>query len=247
MAEIFISYIQEDGDVARVIADGLEGAGYIVWYYERDSLPGRSYLEQVQEVIDHADAVVVIVSSAALGSSQVNIEISEAHVAGKPFAPLLRDLTYATFYSRQRSWAMMFGTAVAAPLPQDDPGAIVPRLVRGLHSLGVKPPGAVDEETPRPRRLPRRPPPVVEPDWPPAPSPQPRWPAAPPPVVSQHTGGKAPLILGYIFSVASVILLFAPIAIGFGIYNLRHGRRRHGWAQIILAVVLFFVGVSAFS
>jgi hypothetical protein len=142
VAEIFISYVQEDGDVAREIADGLEGAGYSVWYYERDSLPGYSYLEQILEVIDQARAVVVVLSPAALGSPQVNIEISEAHTAGKRFVPLLRDLDFATLSSRQRPWTMMFGTAVAAPIPREGVTALLPRLVRGLQALGVEPGGS---------------------------------------------------------------------------------------------------------
>lgn len=140
MAEVFISYVQEDGDVARQIADGLEAAGYAVWYYERDSLPGHSYLEQILEVIDQARAVVVILSPAALGSPQVNIEISEAHVAGKRFVPLLHGMSYATLTSRQRPWTMMFGTAVAAPIPAGGAEELLPRLVRGLRALGVAPP-----------------------------------------------------------------------------------------------------------
>lgn len=139
MAEVFISYVEEDGSIARQIADGLEESGYTVWYYERDSLPGHSYLEQILDVIDKAEAVIVILSPATLGSPQVNIEISEAHVAGKRFVPLLHDLTYATLTSRQRAWTMMFGTAVAAPIPEAGVAALMPRLVRGLQAIGVAP------------------------------------------------------------------------------------------------------------
>jgi hypothetical protein len=139
MADIFLSYVQEDGDVAREVADGLEKAGYAVWYYERDSLPGHSYLEQILGVLDDARAVVVIISPATLGSPQVNIEISEAHTANKPFVPLLRDLSYATLTSRRRPWTMMFGTAVATPIPEGGIAALMPRLVRGLKALGVAP------------------------------------------------------------------------------------------------------------
>jgi hypothetical protein len=137
--DLFVSYVQEDGDIARDVASALEAAGYTVWYYERDSLPGYSYLEQILQVLDQIQAVVVIISSATLGSPQVNVEIAEAHTANKPFVPLLRDLTYATLNSRRRAWTMMFGTAVAAPIPEDGVGAVIPRLVRGLQALGIAP------------------------------------------------------------------------------------------------------------
>lgn len=139
MADIFLSYVQEDGDIAREVASGLEDAGYAVWYYERDSLPGHSYLDQILHVLDQAQAVVVIISSATLGSPQVNIEITEAHTANKPFVPLLRDLNYPTLVSRRRSWTMMFGTAVAAPIPTEGVPALMPRIVRGLQALAVVP------------------------------------------------------------------------------------------------------------
>ena len=260
MASIFISYVQEDGDAAREIAGGLERAGYSVWYYERDSLPGRSYLEQVQEVIDRADAVVVIVSPAALGSSQVNVEISEAHVAGKPFAPLLRDITYATLNSRRRSWAMMFGTAVAAPLPQEDPGAIVPRLVSGLQSLGVDAhptPETAATETGSEARDPKvsdgddrrgtfdRRVSSGSPDGGASPA-KPLPIASAIPAERKPASGMAALVLGYFFALLSFVVLpivFTPVAIGIAIYNMRNGRMGHGVAQIILAVLGLVVGI----
>lgn len=152
-----MSYVQEDGDVVRSLADGLEQAGYGVWYYERDSLPGHSYLEQILEVIEQADAVIVVLSPATLGSPQVNVEISEAHVAGKRFIPLLHDLTYSTLLSRQRAWTMMFGTAVAAPIPVEGTEAFLPRLLRGLRAIGVEPRQDAVRDHPSPRIPPAEP------------------------------------------------------------------------------------------
>lgn len=50
MADIFISYVEEDGDVAAELARGIEDAGYSAWYHERDSVPGPSYLIQFKHV-----------------------------------------------------------------------------------------------------------------------------------------------------------------------------------------------------
>ena len=47
MGHIFISHIEKDAAVMRQIADGLEAAGYKTWYFERDSLPGLSWRENV--------------------------------------------------------------------------------------------------------------------------------------------------------------------------------------------------------
>jgi hypothetical protein len=54
MIDVFISHVEEDYPVAEEIARGLEAEGYTVWYYERDSLPGPSYLDQVLEAIEEA-------------------------------------------------------------------------------------------------------------------------------------------------------------------------------------------------
>ncbi|MBI3965645.1 MAG: toll/interleukin-1 receptor domain-containing protein, partial [Chloroflexi bacterium] len=49
MADIFISYVEEDGDIVEPLARGLIEAGYSCWYYQRSSLPGASYLQQISE------------------------------------------------------------------------------------------------------------------------------------------------------------------------------------------------------
>ncbi|MBI3660543.1 toll/interleukin-1 receptor domain-containing protein, partial [Candidatus Acetothermia bacterium] len=49
--DIFISHAQKDTSIAVQIANGLEESGYTTWYYERDSFPGPSYLEQVEQAI----------------------------------------------------------------------------------------------------------------------------------------------------------------------------------------------------
>jgi hypothetical protein len=57
MADIFISHVEEDAQVALEIAQGLEAVGYTVWYYERDSVPGLSYLVQTGQAIEQSHAI----------------------------------------------------------------------------------------------------------------------------------------------------------------------------------------------
>jgi hypothetical protein len=40
MAQVFISYVEEDSQTAVQIAGGLEAAGYSTWYYERENAFG---------------------------------------------------------------------------------------------------------------------------------------------------------------------------------------------------------------
>ena len=59
MAQVFISHVGEDSNIALAIANGLEEPGYTTWYYERDSKAGRSYLVQTSDAITDSQAVVV--------------------------------------------------------------------------------------------------------------------------------------------------------------------------------------------
>ena len=40
---VFLSYVEEDGDVAHALAEGLEAHNYSTWYYERDCPAGADY------------------------------------------------------------------------------------------------------------------------------------------------------------------------------------------------------------
>jgi hypothetical protein len=88
MNHIFISHVERDAAIMQQIADGLEAAGYSAWYFERDVLPGTSYLIQITQAIEQCDAIVLIVSANALGFDQVTKEIVGAFERRKPFFPV---------------------------------------------------------------------------------------------------------------------------------------------------------------
>jgi TIR domain len=54
-----------------------------VWYYERDSVPGLSYLIQVCEAIEQCQVLILVVSRDSMGSHQVDAEIVRAHETTK--------------------------------------------------------------------------------------------------------------------------------------------------------------------
>jgi predicted ATPase/Tfp pilus assembly protein PilF len=149
MGRIFFSYIKEDGHLVRELAAGLEAAGYTTWYYERDSVPGPSYLDQILQAMGQVAAVVLVLSPGALESFQVDREVIVAYESRHPFIPLLvGGLTYEEFRSRRPAWAMCLGasTAVALPpegvaglLPPEGVAGLLPPLVAGLQRLGLVP------------------------------------------------------------------------------------------------------------
>jgi hypothetical protein len=146
MNQIFISYIAEDGGVARAIVSGLEAAGYRTWYYERDSLPGEPHLNQTGRAIIESSAYMIIISDQCISSPQVETELVHAHEAGTPIVPILVDLTFDELRNRKPMWRIAMGAAVALQLGRDAVDGQIPKLVAGLRNLGVRP---TDEDLPR--------------------------------------------------------------------------------------------------
>lgn len=137
MSQIFISHVEEDESIALEIAHGLEAAGYPTWYYERDSLPGVSYLDQIDEAIEQSQAVVVIISLDSLSSLQVDKEVERAHESGKHFVPVLRGVKHVEFQTRKRGWRMAMGVSTSISVPADGASTIIPRIVAGLRRLVI--------------------------------------------------------------------------------------------------------------
>jgi hypothetical protein len=69
--DVFISHVEEDAEIAEQIAHALEAAGYTTWYYERNSVPGPSYLVQTGRAIEQSEAFVLKISTHSLGSHNI--------------------------------------------------------------------------------------------------------------------------------------------------------------------------------
>jgi hypothetical protein len=141
MADVFISYAHQDGELVKELSPALEAAGYTTWYYEDRGAIGASYLRQIDQEIERCHAVIVVISPDSVDSDQVSKEIIRAHEARKKFVPVRRDISHAEFQKRQPEWRMAFGAAVSAEVPEEGAAALGPRLVAGLKALGVEPGG----------------------------------------------------------------------------------------------------------
>lgn len=136
--DVFISHVEEDEAVALQLADALDAAGYSTWTFERDSVPGPSYLLQTSRAIEVAQAVVVLISPDALGSHQVTSEVVRAHEEVKPFIPLLIGISREEFSARQPEWREAIASAATLEVPAAGVAAVVPRIVEGLVALGIR-------------------------------------------------------------------------------------------------------------
>jgi hypothetical protein len=137
--DVFISHVEEDETVALELADALDAAGYATWCYERDTIPGPSYLLQTSRAISESRTVVVLISPDSLGSHQVTSEVVRAHEEERPFIPLLIGISREEFGVRQPEWREAIGSAATVELPPGGVQGVVPRIVEGLTALGIRP------------------------------------------------------------------------------------------------------------
>ena len=138
MAHVFISHVEEDASVALSLALGLEEAGFTTWYYERDSLPGVSYLLQTGTAVENSLAVVLLISRNSLSSNQISREVVRAHESGRPVVPVLIDISHVAFQKRQPEWREAIGAATSIRVGDEGVTGVLPRVVAGLRALGVR-------------------------------------------------------------------------------------------------------------
>jgi hypothetical protein len=138
MSHIFVAHVEEDADIALGIALGLEEAGYRTWCYEVDSVVGTSYIVRTGEAVAESEAVAVIISTHSLNSSQVTKEVVRAHESGRNFLPILRGISHVGFQQRQPEWREAIGSATSINMPEEGIASLVPLVIEGVKSLGIK-------------------------------------------------------------------------------------------------------------
>ena len=100
-SDVFVSYASADAAVANSIVESLETHGLRCWMAPRDVRPGTEYADAIVAAINEAQAVVLLLSGSAVGSSHVGREIERAASKHKQIvafridsAPLSRALEY---------------------------------------------------------------------------------------------------------------------------------------------------------
>lgn len=94
MSHIFISYNQADADFAAILSIHIEKAGIDTWMDKNRLRPGQDWSIEIDDGIQSAHALVVVMSPEAKASEYVTYEWSFALGAGIPVIPVLyRDTT----------------------------------------------------------------------------------------------------------------------------------------------------------
>jgi hypothetical protein len=163
MSQLFISHSAEDKEVAVAIADALVQRGFGVWYYERHTLPGAHFAEQIAPAIRKCEAIILIVSPVSLYSYNVNGEVRIGFNTQKAFVPVLSGITHDEIQTQsvandeseagtKRGWAgaVAAATLVATSImiPPEGVSAIIDLLEDGVKMLGVTPARALKPDSP---------------------------------------------------------------------------------------------------
>jgi hypothetical protein len=77
MADVFISYVHEDRDLAERLATALQMHGWSVWW-DRTLLPGQTFQDVIEAELSTANAVVVLWSAKSIYSDWVRDEAQQA-------------------------------------------------------------------------------------------------------------------------------------------------------------------------
>jgi len=146
MHDAFICHSEADETIAIKVALALEEAGYSTWYYERDNVPGESYLIQVGRAIEESRALIFIASPNSITSGQVTAEVVRAYESRIPCVPLLLGITHRELGKRQQTLRQALVTATSIAIPEEGIAPILPRVLRGLENLDIKGQGRVPPE-----------------------------------------------------------------------------------------------------
>ncbi len=86
---IFFSHGTKDHEWVQEIAAKIENEEIEIYFYERDSQPGRSISDKLQQAIDSCDVAVVLLTKRSHASPYVQQEIGYAEGKGKLVIPLV--------------------------------------------------------------------------------------------------------------------------------------------------------------
>ena len=139
MGLIFISHSEKDLPIANEIIKGLEDSGYSTWYFERDIMPGTSYITQIAQAIEQSLAIILVISSKSLDSDQVSKEIVGAFERRKPFFPVLVDMTPPQLKERQPEWRHALGSTAMICIGAEGLQSCTARIIEGLKAMGINP------------------------------------------------------------------------------------------------------------
>ncbi len=75
---VFLSHTVKDRELARAVAAALAAAGLTVWDPAAEILPGDNWAEKIGRALEESEAMVVLLTPAALASDSIRRDIEYA-------------------------------------------------------------------------------------------------------------------------------------------------------------------------
>ena len=144
MSSVFISYSRKDERFARQLATALSNRGFDVWIDVEDIPAGMKWSSAIQQGLDQADAMVVVISPDSMASTNVEDEWQYFLDQRKPVFPVLLrqakvhfqlsriqyvDFLNATF---EDGFSALQGQLLAKGITPGDPPPVAKPLITGL-------------------------------------------------------------------------------------------------------------------
>ena len=104
MNKIFISYSRKDESFARQLATLLAEAGAEIWLDVDDIPAGVKWNNAIQEGLDSADALLLVVSAASIASRNVEDEWMYFHSHNKTIIPVVLEKVNLPFQLNSIQW-----------------------------------------------------------------------------------------------------------------------------------------------
>lgn len=89
--KVFISYSLDNSDYARELAEILQHAGIDVWFDRTELKPGDAILDELQNALESASAIIVLLSKNYVTSNWAAFERGAAHALNKEILPIIID------------------------------------------------------------------------------------------------------------------------------------------------------------
>lgn len=86
--KIFISYSDFDKEKAEALCEILEMSGFKCWIFFRDTIPGKSFIENILDAITNSDLIVVLFSEKAHSEKRMLQEVELGFDTEKPIIPI---------------------------------------------------------------------------------------------------------------------------------------------------------------
>jgi TIR domain len=83
--DVFLSHNSKDKPAVRQIAEALEGRGLRVWLDERELVPGRRWISELEKIIETVRTVAVFVGVVPWEQPEIEGALIEAVSGHEPF------------------------------------------------------------------------------------------------------------------------------------------------------------------